>query len=79
MSSSLAMRPKFKNIMSDKQQHIMETTKDIEEEFERIMQEASIYASSKCSKPMVIITVNDSVIATLGNFSLTTVTIPKIS
>ena len=50
----------------------METTKDIEEEFERIMQEASIYASSKCSKPMVIITVNDSVIATLGNFSLTT-------
>ena len=72
MSSSLAMRPKFKNIMSDKQQHIMETTKDIEEEFERIMQEASIYASSKCSKPMVIITVNDSVIATLGNFSLTT-------
>jgi hypothetical protein len=60
------MRPKFKNIMSDKQQHIMETTtKDIEEEFERIKQEASINALQS-SKPMVIITVNDSVIATLA-------------
>ena len=66
------MRLKFMNIKSEKQQTIMETIANKAEENERIFQEASIQASYTCPMPMEIIKVFNSVIATLGNFSLST-------
>lgn len=50
----------------------METFANSAEENERIFQEASIQASYTCPMPMEIIKVFNSVIATLGNFSLST-------
>ncbi|MGM9685754.1 MAG: mobilization protein, partial [Bacteroidaceae bacterium] len=50
----------------------METFANSAEENERIFQEASIQASYTCQMPMEIIKVFNSVIATLGNFSLST-------
>lgn len=50
----------------------METIANKADENERIFQEASIQASYTCPMPMEIIKVFNSVIATLGNFSLST-------